>query len=72
MRPESNKDSWRSQIARQVNVSPINDIGMRKVKLAIIQDKTSFNKCRRRKLLLMSHDLFSVPKFVLKSVNVAN
>ena len=49
IRPRTNEDSWRSQIARRVNVTPINNISMRKIDLSVVGSKLELNEYRRKK-----------------------
>ena len=39
IRPVTNEDGWQHQIAGRINVSPINNIGMRHVELCLMHNK---------------------------------
>ena len=48
IRPKTNEDAYRSQIVRRMNITPINDMSMRKIDLATMATNEYLNKRRRR------------------------
>ena len=49
LRPKTNEDHFRKQVALRINVTPINNLGMRKVSLHHLRDEISFQRERRLK-----------------------
>ena len=49
IRPKMKEDAYRSQIVRQINITPINDMSMRKIDLATMAtNELLLNEHRRR------------------------
>ena len=44
--PKTNENAWRSQFARWVNLTPINDIGMRRLDLSSIDCEVDLEENR--------------------------